>query len=61
MAEAIHPVQKVRVECVFFAIVEKSFSRLKELLEQYKVERPEPDFADENVIERGTVKFRVET
>lgn len=45
----------------FFAIVEKSFSRLKELLEQYKVERPEPDFADENVIERGTVKFRVET
>ena len=29
------------------------------MLEQYKVERPEPDFADDNVIERGKVKFRV--
>ena len=25
------------------------------------MERPDPDFADDNVIERGTVKFKVDT
>ena len=60
MAEAIHTVQEVRKSRIFFVIVEDSFSRLKELLEQYKLERPDPDFADDNVIERGTKKFRVE-
>ena len=44
----------------FFVIDEKSLSRLKELLEQYKLEIPEPDFADDNVVERRTVQFRVD-
>ena len=61
MAEAIHTVQEVRKSrTFFFVIVEVSFSRLKELLEQYKLERPDPEFADDHVIERGTKKFRVE-
>ena len=34
-------------------------SRLKELLEQYKLEIPDPEFADDNVIERETRRIRV--
>ena len=59
MEEAIHSVQEVRGEGIFLVSDEKSFSRLKELLEQYKLEMPEPDFADDNVIERRTARFRV--
>ena len=61
MEEAIHPVQEVRVEWIFFlSSMRYPFSRLKELLEQYKLELPELDFADDNVVERRTVQFRVD-
>ena len=61
MAEAIHTVQEVRKSRMFFlSSLRIPFIRMKELLEQYKLERPDPDFADDNVIERGTNKFRVE-
>ena len=45
---------------MFLVVDDRSFlSRLKELLDQYKLEMPDPEFADDNVIERETVKFRV--
>ena len=45
---------------MFLVVDDRSFlSRLKELLDQYKLEMPDPEFADDNVVERETVKFRV--
>ena len=60
MAETIYPVQEVIAGRMILVVDDKSFlSRLKELLEQYKLEIPDPEFADDNVIERETRRIRV--